>query len=276
MTNEEFKRIVAYMKSRYGIELQKKKVIVEGRLENYLDTHGFGACTDLMNRVELNPQGTEAKALVDILTTNHTYFMREFEHFEFFREVVLPEIKLKEAKNHDLRIWSAACSSGEEPYTLAMIVKDFLALEYLQWETSILATDISTQILSEAVRGVYTREQIETLPRHWKQAYFTKMNEDEYQIHQELRNHVIYRQFNLMHPFPFKRKMHAIFLRNVMIYFDEDTKRQLISKVEQQLEPGGYLFIGTTESIDRAATNLEYVRPSIYRKPMNSSNIIES
>lgn len=266
MTEKEFHRIVDYMKSQYGIDLHKKQIIVEGRLEHYLESQGLASYTDLMNRVEGNPGGAEAKAMVNILTTNHTYFMREFEQFEFFRDEVLPKLKLKEMQSHDLRIWSAASSTGEEPYMLAMLIKDYLALEYNQWETSILATDISTKVLQDAVRGIYTAEQIEHMPYHWKQSYFTKLNDNAFQIRQEIRNHVIFRQFNLMHPFPFKKKMQVIFLRNVMIYFDEPTKIELIHKVEQALEPGGYLFVGTTESIDRSATELEYIRPSIYRK----------
>ena len=219
-----------------------------------------------MERVEKDSGGKEARNLINALTTNHTYFMREFEHMEFMRSVILPRLKVKEAARKDLRIWSAASSTGEEPYTIAMVLKDFFGLDHAGWDTKVLATDISTKVLSHASAGKYLREQIEPLPENWRRRFFTSINEMEYQVKPELKNEVIFRQFNLMNPFPFHRPFHVVFLRNVMIYFDEETKRQLLRKIYDFLEPEGYLFVGTTESIDRKATNFKYVEPSIYQK----------
>lgn len=266
MTEGEFKRIVLYMKNHYGIELGRKQVIVSGRLDLYLENSNYSTYSQFMDAVEANPAGEQAQNLVNILTTNHTYFMREFEQLAFFRDVVLPELRQKEKVTKDLRIWSAASSSGEEAYTLAMILKDELGLEYNMWESTVLATDISVKVLQEAIQGIYTAEQVAALPPRWKYTYFDKISETQYRIHEEQRKHVLFRQFNLMDPMPFKRKMHVVFLRNVMIYFDENTKRDLIKRIYDEMEPGGYLFIGTTESIDRNAVNFQYVQPSIYRK----------
>lgn len=266
MTDKEFGRIVKYTALRYGINLYNKKIMVAGRLGNYLEANGYKSYDEYMDKVEADYTGQEAQNLINILTTNHTYFMRESEHFEFLKDVILPELKEKEKTSRDLRIWSAAASSGEEPYTIAMVLKDFFGLDYLNWETSILATDISKKVLDMAVQGVYSKEQIQKLPGWWQKGNFVRLSEDEYQVKKEIRDRVIFRQFNLMNPLPFKRKLHVVFLRNVMIYFDEETKRRLISKIYDFMEPGGYLIIGSTESIDKSAVDFKFVRPSIFRK----------
>lgn len=254
------------MKQHYGIDLSKKKILVTGRLENYLLRKGYSSYDEYMIQVENNPSGEEAENLINVLTTNHTYFMREFEHLEYMKRVVLPRLKVTEAAGRDLRIWSAASSTGEEPYTIAMVLKDFFGVEHSRWDTKILATDISTQVLEHARRGRYLREQIEPLPEQWKRRYFNRINELEFEVKAELKEEVIFRQFNLMNPFPFQKPFHVVFLRNVMIYFDEDTKLRLLQKIYDYMAPGGHLFIGTTESLDKTRTGFQYVEPSIYRK----------
>lgn len=266
MTDEEFLRIAAYVKQRYGIDLGQKKVIMNGRLENYIKSGGFSSFHAFMNDLENDRTGKLEKDLVNMLTTNHTYFMREFEHFEFFKKVVLPWLKEKEKRTKDLRIWCGAASSGEEPYMIAMVLKDFFGLEHSAWDTKVLATDISTKVLQQASEGVYNEEQLKNLPEQWKRHFFKKMNGGMFQVTDELKKEVLFRQFNLMAPFPFKKKMHTIFLRNVMIYFDGETKQELIQKVYDYLEPGGYLFIGMTETLDRSQVPLQIIQPSIFRK----------
>lgn len=267
MTEEEFLRIYVLLKSRYGIDMSRKKEIVEGRLENYIRKGGWKSYTEYMNALEQDFTGNLEKQMVNLLTTNHTYFMREFEHFDYLREEVLPWLRKKEEKRRDLCIWCAAASTGEEPYMMAMLLKDFFGLEHGSWDTKVLATDVSTEVLQQAAAGVYSREQIEALPEHWKRCYFkADAAGEKYAVTEELKNEVIFRQFNLMNPFPFKRKMHIVFLRNVMFYFDSDTKRQLIQKVYDVMEPGGYLFIGRTESLDRDSAPFQLVSPSIFRK----------
>ncbi len=266
LTDSEFQRIVSYVRRNYGIDLSQKRVLIAGRMKNYLLRNGYANYDEYMTKVENDPTGTEAKNLVNVLTTNHTYFMRESEHFEFLQKIVLPQLKVKEAAKRDLRIWSAASSTGEEPYTLAMILMDFFGLEHSKWDTTVLATDISTKVLAHASRGVYLKEQVEPLPPRWRKHYFKSISADEYQVTDELKKEVLFRQFNLMNPFPFRGKFHVVFMRNVMIYFEEDTKYELLQKVYDFMQPGGYLFIGTTEGLNRSRTSFEYVQPSVYRK----------
>lgn len=266
LSENEFRSIVTYIKGNYGIDLSQKRVLISGRLENYLLRNGYQSYKEYIDLVEKDPNGKEAANLVNVLTTNHTYFMREFEHFEYMEKVILPWIKkTQENKGKDVRIWSAASSTGEEPYTIEMVLCDFFNLDKA-WNTQILATDLSTRVLQKAKSGVYLAEQIQPLPESWKRRYFKKVSPEEYQISMELRKKIVFQQFNLMDSIPFRGKFHVVFLRNVMIYFEEETKRQLLDRIYNHMVDGGYLFIGTTESIDKTATQFQYLQPSIYRK----------
>ena len=266
LSESEFKRIVFFVKSHYGIDLSQKQVLVNGRLETYFQRKGYSDFEEFMAKAEEAPRGTEAEELINVLTTNHTYFMREPIHFQYMQKVVLPYLKRKEAGEKDLRIWSAAASTGEEPYTLAMVLMDYFGLEHGEWDTKVLATDVSTRVLEQAAAGIYSREQIEPLPERWKRRFFEIHSGGECRVREELKREVIFRRFNLMDPFPFKRRFHVVFLRNVMIYFRDDVKYRLLDKIYEFMEPGGYLFIGTTESLDKSRTAFEYVEPSIYRR----------
>lgn len=266
LSESEFKRIVFFVKSHYGIDLSQKQVLVNGRLETYFQRKGYSDFEEFMAKAEEAPRGTEAEELINVLTTNHTYFMREPIHFQYMQKVVLPYLKRKEAGEKDLRIWSAAASTGEEPYTLVMVLMDYFGLEHGEWDTKVLATDVSTRVLEQAAAGIYYREQIEPLPERWKRRFFEIHSGGECRVREELKREVIFRRFNLMDPFPFKRRFHVVFLRNVMIYFRDDVKYRLLDKIYEFMEPGGYLFIGTTESLDKSRTAFEYVEPSIYRR----------
>ena len=270
ITDNEFRRVAVYMKDNYGIDLSQKKVIINGRLENYLRKSGWANLDAYMDALKTDRSGQLDKMLVNFLTTNHTYFMREFEHFEYFRKEVLPWLKKKQERQKDLRIWCGAASTGEEPYMIAMVLADFFGMERTKWDTKILATDISTKVLKQALAGVYSAEQLKNLPSNWKKNFFKPVaGGSQYLVSDELKRQVLFRQFNLMSPFPFRKKMHTVFLRNVMIYFDEPTKNQLLQKVYNCLEPGGYLFIGTTETLDRNSTPFQIIQPSIFRKKEN-------
>lgn len=264
--DEEFWRIVTFLKQRYGIDMSQKKVIMNGRLENYIRRGGWSNFDAFMNDVEKDSTGELEKKLVNFLTTNHTYFMREFEHLEFFKKEVLPWIMKKEQRTKDMRVWCGAASSGEEPYMIAMVIRDYLGIDYSNWDARILATDISTRALSKAIAGVYNEENMHEMPFNWKRHFFNRRADGTYVVKDELKQGVIYRKFNLMEHFPFKRKLHTVFLRNVMIYFDEQTKRELVQKVYDSLEPGGYLFIGMTETMDKGTTPFQLIQPSIFRK----------
>ncbi len=265
MTDAEFLHIVNHMKRYFGIELGKKRVLIDGRMSNYLTQHGFETYSDFLKLVDSNPYGLEAQELVNILTTNHTFFLREPVHFEFMKETVLPWIKSAYGRSKDVRIWSAASSSGEEPYTIAMILSDFFSTD-VGWNQKLLATDLSTKMLNKALKGVYSEQEISNIPSHWKNEHFRKQSDGNYKISKQLQDMVEFRQFNLMDDIKFKGKFHLVFLRNVMIYFENETKTELINRIYDKIEDGGYLFIGTTESIDKSKTKFSYVQPSVYRK----------
>ncbi len=266
LSEEEFRRIVHYVRGRYGIDLSQKKVLIAGRMENYLLRNGYHSYEEYIRLVEQNPEGMEAKNLINVLTTNHTYFMRESVHFEYLQKTILPWIRLREQnRSKDVRVWSAASSTGEEPYTIQMVLSDYFSLDS-GWDTQLLATDVSTDVLQKAKSGIYLGEQIEVVPDTWKRRYFQRVNEENYQVREEIRKKIIFRTFNLMEEIPFKGLFHVVFLRNVMIYFEEETKRKLLSRIYQHMADGGYLLIGTTESIDKSMSEFQYIQPSIYRK----------
>lgn len=266
ITEQEFDRIVRYVKRKAGINLAEKHVLVQGRLENYIQRNGYGSYHEFMDLVERFPAGREARDLMNMLTTNHTYFWREYEQFLYLKQEVFPYLRKKTENTRDWRIWCAASSSGEEPYTLAMLCMDFLGLEHPKWDTKILATDIDTNVLEQAVRGIYTKDSVEQLPHQYIRRFFRQINDVEYRVTDELKREVLFRQFNLMHQLPFRKPLHVVFLRNVMIYFDEPTKEKLLQNIYEKMEPGGYLFIGSTESIGQNKTKFQYIQPAIYRK----------
>lgn len=268
MTEIEFQRISRFIKNRYGIDMSTKKEIMDGRLANTLRRNGWETYTEYMNAVEADASGRMETELVNLLTTNHTYFMREIEHMDFLRNEILPVLKRTESATHDIRIWCGAASSGEEPYMIAMTIMDFFGFELDKWDTQVLATDISTDALRKAIDGVYPASVMNELPEHWSRRYF-RQHDDVCEVTEELRKQVLFRQFNLMNAFPFRKQLHVVFLRNVMIYFDEPTKLELIRKIYQCLVPGGYLFVGKTETIDRDKTGFDMIRPSIFRKPLD-------
>lgn len=267
ITNEEFRKLSSYIKDNYGINLkEEKQSLITGRLYNILVQKKMNSFSDYYNYLVTDKTGDAASALVNKITTNHTFFMREADHFCYFKETVLPWLKYN-VKDKDIRIWSAGCSTGEEPYTLAMIIDEFFGKEKMWWDTKILATDISSNALNEAAKGVYSNEKIDALPLYWKLNYFRKIDNETSIITDRIKNEVIFRKLNLMDQvFPFKRKLHVIFCRNVMIYFDDATKRQLVNKFYDLTEYGGYLFIGHSESLIRGETKYKYVMPAVYRK----------
>lgn len=264
--DREFYILIGYIKKHYGINLIQKKNLIEGRLSNIITEKGFDCFKDYIDFLLADKSGLEETILINRLTTNHTFFMRESKHFEYFKDKVLPYLA-STVKDRDLRIWSAGCSSGEEPYTLAMLLQEYFSEQKPLWDTKILATDISVKVLEEGEKGIYTKDSLDHLPSLWKLQYFTKMDDENYRISDKLRNEVVFRVFNLMEEaFPFKKKFHTIFCRNVMIYFDARTKIELVHKLYEHTEPGGYLFIGHSESIPKDAMEYRYIMPAVYRK----------
>lgn len=267
ISNEEFKLITDFIKDHSGIHLKdEKKTLLVGRLGSIVREHNLTSFMAYYQLLKNDQEGKELSRLIDKITTNHTYFMRESEHFNYLTQEVLPYMKMA-IKNKDLRVWCAASSTGEEPYTLAILLSEFFKNDAFLWDKKLLATDLSLSVLEEAKKGIYTKEKLSALPKIWLLNYFDKKNEFQFQVKHSLKKEVIYRRFNLLEPqFPFKKKFHIIFCRNVMIYFDNETKEELVNKLYDVLEPGGYLFIGHSESLNREKTKFKYIKPAVYRK----------
>lgn len=267
ITDKEFRQLAEYIQNNYGIHLrEEKKTLITGRLHNVLLECNCRNFSEYFNLLQADIKGKMVATFINKITTNHTYFMREADHFNYFRDKTLPYLESK-VKDKDLRIWSAGCSSGEEPSTLTMILNDYFGKEKMLWDTKVLATDISDRVLEKAKKGQYPNEQLSSLPMNWQISYFRKINSENSVLIDKIRNEIIYRKFNLMDDtFPFKKKFHVIFCRNVMIYFDNKTKTELVNKFYEVTEPGGYLFIGHSESLNRESTKYKYILPAVYRK----------
>ncbi|MCH4890791.1 protein-glutamate O-methyltransferase CheR [Acidaminobacter sp. JC074] len=266
ITDGEFTQLAKYIKSHTGINLKpEKKTLLIGRLTSLLDELNMQSFGDFYDHLVKDNDGALLSRVIDRITTNHTYFMREKEHFDYLVDQVFPYLQTS-VHNRDLRIWCAASSTGEEPYTLAMLLEDYFGKSIVKWDKKLLATDISLDVLSKAKEGFYIKEKVDAVPKLWRLNYFERF-EEGYKIKPNIRNQVIYRRFNLLEPrFPFKGKFHVIFCRNVLIYFDGPTKKAVIEKMYNALEYGGYLFIGHSESIDRNHSKFKYVKPAVYRK----------
>jgi len=269
LTQADMDELISFMKINYGIDLTGKKVFIETRLQRQMAQMGFDQFSPFFAHICADYTGEKLAALISSLTVNYTLFNRESEHFKFLSRVVLPELAVKEKEEKSLRVWSAACSTGEEPYTMAMVMSDFFGMDKSAWDTKILATDISTVALKKAQEATYVVDSIQALPPSWARRYFKTDLKDPALVHVKpfLRKEVVFRKHNLVgQDFQFKKKFHFIFCRNVMIYFDEKTKALLFNRLYEALEDGGYLFIGMSETITKDAPPFQYVKASIYRK----------
>lgn len=264
LTDDDFNRLVTYMKKNYGINLEKKRILIEGRLANTVAQRGFKTFKEFIDFAFNDRSGAETMQLVNKLTTNHTFFLREPEHFEYMKTVLLPYFEKTNA-THELRVWCAASSTGQEPYTLAMTIDEYFGAKTAQWRIKILATDLDTDVLKKAKDGVYTADMVKDVPPNWLSKYFTKIDSDNYKVIDKMRNMIEFKQFNLMDKIPSTQPYDLISCRNVMIYFETDTKNALIERFFDVTKEGGYLYVGHAESVGKA-TRFSYVKPAVYRK----------
>lgn len=264
LSDAEFNFIVSFMKSNYGINLINKRQLIESRMNSTLAERNLNSFEEYFEIVKKR-EDKEITLLINKLTTNHTYFMREAQHFSFLTEQILP---MHEQNNRtgDIRIWSAGCSSGEEAFTTVMTIKDYFGASASRWDTTILATDISQNVMNLAQTKIYEEDSLKDVPATWKTKYFKKRPDGFYDLLPVVRKEVVFKPFNLMERFSYKKPYDLIFCRNVMIYFDQETKNNLINKFYDALAPGGFLFIGHSESVQRDQTKFKYIQPSIYQK----------
>jgi chemotaxis protein methyltransferase CheR len=247
ISDKDFHRLADFVHANYGIDLSQKQQFIAGRLSTTLRHRGYKTFAQFVEHLITTQEPDEITLLLDKLTTNYTFFMREQGSWDFFKDTVLPDIVQRRSREKTLAIWSAGCSSGEEPYNISMYLLDFLGKKAKEWDTRVLATDISTQAMSAAKKGIYNLP--ETVPLEWKLKYFIPQSDGSYEVAPILRNNVIFKPFNLMNPIRFRTKFDVIFCRNVMIYFDFPTKSALVRRFYDATNPKGYFLIGCSENI---------------------------
>ena len=262
ITDTELAQFRRFIFEAAGITMsEQKKALVEGRLGKRLVLHSLESFGQYFDLLTSGQHPDEVQVAVDLLTTNETYFFRELKHFEFLRTQALAA----RARAQPFRVWSAASSTGEEAYSVAMVLAD--CMETTPWE--ILGTDISTHVLKGASRALYTMERARHVPPEYLRRFCLKgsgEHEGKLLIERNLRSHVLFRQVNLNAPLPNLGQFDFVFLRNVMIYFSDETKREVVARVISTLKPGGYFFVGHSESLNGISNAVDSVAPSIYRK----------
>jgi chemotaxis protein methyltransferase CheR len=262
LNDREFAQIRDFMYRRTGISMgDGKKALVSGRLHKRIQHYGLRSFMEYFQFITSGSEPAELQLAIDLLTTNETYFFREEKHFEYIKTQILPGLRAYAP----FRVWSAACSSGEEPYSLAMLLADRMP-PGSDWD--VVASDISTRVLERARGGLYPMERVDRIPADYLKRYCLKGTGD-YEgmllVAKSLRDKVRFAQVNLVAPLPEVGPFDLILLRNVMIYFDNDTKRQVVERLLKVLKPDGHLFIGHSESLMGITRKVAMLRPSIYR-----------
>lgn len=253
-----------------GIDLQEgKREMVAARLWKQARVLGYSSAEEYFEAVKKDSSGDLVSDLIDALTTNFTSFFREPAHFDFFRGVIIPELKRRGSPFH---IWTAASATGEEPYSIAITLYDEFGGN-LGGRGKLIASDISSRALRKAIAGVYPEDRFRGLEADWKRKYLLRGKGDQsgnYRIRPEVRRLVEFNRVNLMEPLPAFGPFALIWLRNIMIYFDRPTQQKVVQALTQKLEPGGYLFVGHSESLNGIEHSLEHVQVAVYRKPAGS------
>ncbi len=270
MTDSEFRHISTLVQSQFGIQLPpEKRTLIKTRLQRMVRKAGYTVFHDFFRDHLAHPTKKTVGEIVDKISTNHTFFWRENAHFQWFRDDILPAIitRKRAEQSRDLRVWCAAASSGEEPYTLLMMMREALGPDYRQWTAGVLGTDICQAALDTAKYGQYPADGVELMPNRLRQRYFTSQANGQFRVNDDLRADVVYRRFNLLNAsYPFKRPFDAVFIRNVMIYFDDDTKRGILRRIHSHLVPGGMVFIGMAESLQSLDVPFDLVKSGMYRR----------
>lgn len=266
----DFIRNLVYERSRINLSPDKRQ-LVSARLGKRLRAMNVPTIGEYCRLLQAPGADEELANLIDAISTNHTFFFRESAHFDFLRQIIIPETLARWSGERGMRfkVWSAACSSGEEPYSIAITLAE--CMPHLPWH--IEATDISHRILAKAVAGIYSGETAAKIPRETLRTYFQRgfgPQEGNFRVKRTLRERVTFRHLNLLEgDLPIRDLFEVIFCRNVMIYFDRPTQDELVSRLADRLVPGGYLFVGHSESLTQMRHSLQAVRPAVYRKPLH-------
>lgn len=268
-TDRDFRAVRELVYEHTGISLgENKRDLVYGRLSRRLRQLGLQRFTDYLSRVEGGTDATEFVSFINSLTTNTTSFFREPHQFEYLAGTALPELLKRHRDDRRIRIWSAGCSSGQEPYTIAMVVREVVRPE-LGFDVKILATDLDSDILARAKAGVYKEEELEPVSKERRTRWFQKgegPHAGQVRVAQELRDLVTFNRLNFMHDWPMRGPFDCIFFRNVAIYFEKPTQEALIERFSEKLAPSGWLFVGHSESLLHSAHLLELCGRGVYRR----------
>ncbi len=266
----DFIRDLVYERSRISLGPDKRE-LVSARLGKRLRATNLATVGEYCQLLQ-SPGATEELAnLIDVISTNHTFFFREIAHFDFLRDVAVPAMSARAAAERwtTFNVWSAACSSGEEPYSIAMTLAECLP----SWPWQIVATDISHRILAKAQAGIYREETVGKLPPNVVRTHFQRgygPQEGNYRVRASLSERIQFHQLNLLEGEPpVRQPFQVIFCRNVMIYFDRPTQEELVARLSARLVPGGYLFVGHAESLTNLRHPLKMVKPAIYQRPLH-------
>ncbi|BDQ38310.1 chemotaxis protein methyltransferase [Pseudodesulfovibrio nedwellii] len=269
MGDAEFKRFSELIHTEFGIKMPPtKRVLLQSRFQKRLRVLGMSSYKEYCDYVFSDKGREEERShLIDVVTTNTTHFFREPKHWDIMNNSVLPELWSRGiGRNSDLRIWSAGCSSGEEPYTLGMVLHEW-ATTHHGFKFSVLATDISKKILSEASNAVYSMDKVEDVPMQYKKKYMLKSKDKKLvKMDASLRNKVSFQRLNFMEDFKLPNHQDIIFCRNVVIYFDRATQATLFAKFCNNLKSGGYLFIGHSESLSGLTLPIRQVAPTVFQR----------
>ena len=270
LTDGEFEKISRLVYEQCGINLSEgKKELVRARLGKRIREGQFKSFKDYYRYVVEDPSGDELIYLLDSISTNFTSFFREISHFDYLRSRMVPEwMAAKRIGGYTLRIWSAGCSSGEEPYSIVVVLLDTIK-NPSAWDLSVLGTDISSKVLKTAQSGIYPKERIRAVPKNVVKRYFLRGDhqwQDYVKVKDQVRQYVHFKRLNLMEPFSFKEPFDCIFCRNVMIYFDKKTQAALVNRFYGLLQKGGYLVIGHSESLTGIQHPFVYLKPTIYKR----------
>jgi chemotaxis protein methyltransferase CheR len=270
MTQQEFEKFGEFIQTEFGIKMPPgKKTMLESRLNKRLRSLNMSSYQEYQDYLfSLKGLEVEMPHLVDAVTTNKTEFFREGQHFELLFNEILPHMLEQKGPRPKLTAWSAGCSNGKEPYSLAMVLNE-LAEQYPGLEYQILGTDISRQVLQEATRAVYPEDNAQSIPYRLRKKYLLRSKDRQkklVRIVPELRSRVSFRELNLLHEISFREQMDLIFCRNVIIYFERPVQETLFGKLSSCLGQGGYLFIGHSETLSGMDLPLKQVRPTVYQK----------
>ncbi len=271
LSNDDFKRLSTFIFREYGIKMPEvKRTMLQSRLHKRLRELNMTNYKEYVDFVfSKEGQDNEVIHMIDVVSTNKTDFFREPVHFDFLHSTVLPSLLDPDKSNRLIRIWSAGCSSGEEPYTLAMSMSEYL-FEHPGFDYSILATDISSRILKSAVEAIYKENRVEMLPIQLKKRYLLKSKDrtnPSVRITPDLRRRVTFQRLNFMDShYSVPENMDIIFCRNVLIYFDRETQERVINRLCTKLKPDGYFFLGHSESITNFDVPLKQLKPTIFKK----------